>query len=157
MIFGNTWSRRSIAIAYLCAIWVRTNGRLREAFGELNAVRGAIIDMRKPEYSPYHVTQGNGKYFDWNTSWFKGENVIPSMRTVNYSGFPMKPTKNVATWHLRKSLSPIVGYEIWKFPWCLLFQKTMNFLWWQSFLKRVRVKWLINISLSINWWAKFRK
>lgn len=100
------------------APFMSTNGRLAEALGKMEAAMGVIIDMRKPAYSRhYEVMQGRGKYFDWNTSWFKGENVIPSIRTVNYSGFPNEACKGCGNLGFKEEiLSPIVGYANTELP-----------------------------------------
>ncbi len=70
------------------APFMTTDEKLSEALQNLNNVKGAIIDMRRPANSRYYDMLGHGVYFDWNTSFFKGVNSIPSIRTVSYTGFP---------------------------------------------------------------------
>ncbi|MGZ8536358.1 MAG: hypothetical protein ACXWV4_12555, partial [Flavitalea sp.] len=71
------------------APFMTTDAKFYDALQNLNKVKGAIIDMRRPASSTYYKNMlGNRAYFDWSTSWFKGTYIMPSGRTVGYSGFP---------------------------------------------------------------------
>ncbi len=53
---------------------------------------------------------GNGKYIDWFTSWFKGLYMIPSLRTVSYTGFPNESCQGCNNLTLRENvLMPVTG------------------------------------------------
>lgn len=71
------------------APFMTTDERFYNAIQNIPKVKGAVIDMRRPANSQYYYNMPSGKgYFDWSTSWFKGNFIIPSLRTVSYNAFP---------------------------------------------------------------------
>jgi len=62
--------------------------QLSKALQNLDRVRGAIFDMRKPLNSRSVNPTSPGLLFDGSASFFKGEVLQPSVRTVHYSGMP---------------------------------------------------------------------
>jgi hypothetical protein len=65
-----------------------TFDKLQRALVNLNKVKAAIFDMRRPINSKYVSTTPPGLVFDWSSSYFKGEVLQPSGRSVSYIGWP---------------------------------------------------------------------
>ena len=63
-------------------------GKVREALLNISKVKGVIFDMRKPVNSKYNNTITAGNVLDGSTSYFKGDVLMPSFRSVGYMGLP---------------------------------------------------------------------
>lgn len=71
------------------APFMTTDEKFYNAIQNLDKVKSAVIDMRRPANSPYYYNMlPNRMYFDWSNAWFKGTFIMPSDRTVSYNGFP---------------------------------------------------------------------
>jgi hypothetical protein len=70
------------------APFMTTDEALSNALKNMNSVKGAVFDLRRPHDSKYMDMLGNGTYFDWFNAWYKGNLSTPSNRTVSYVGFP---------------------------------------------------------------------
>ncbi len=63
-------------------------GKMREALQNISKVKGVIFDMRRPANSKYNNTITGGSILDGNTSYYKGDVLMPSFRSVGYMGLP---------------------------------------------------------------------
>jgi len=70
------------------APFLTTDEALSKALQNMGSVKGAIFDLRRPKNSKYMGMLGNGMYWYWLSSWYKGKILMPSVRTISYSGFP---------------------------------------------------------------------
>ena len=61
---------------------------LGKALLNLDRVKGVIFDMRKPFNSGFPNPTTPGSLFDWRTTFYKGEVLKPTLRTVDYNGLP---------------------------------------------------------------------
>lgn len=65
---------------------------LMEAYGNISKVKGVIFDMRMPANSQFTFFASSGTVVNWTLLYsahlfLKGEILVPSMRTLTYSGF----------------------------------------------------------------------
>ena len=60
--------------------------KVEQALQNINKVKGIIFDMRSPVNSTYNSEVHSGQFIDWTTSYFKGEFLMPTFRSMGYFG-----------------------------------------------------------------------
>jgi C-terminal processing protease CtpA/Prc len=57
------------------------------ALQNIDGIKGIIFDMRSPVNSTHFNNVQKGQFLDWMPSYYKGELLMPSLRSTGYSGF----------------------------------------------------------------------
>ena len=71
--------------------------KVQEALQNIDKAKGIIFDMRNPANSTYNSEVHPGQLIDWNTSYFKGDFLMPTFRSKGYVGLNWESYFKIST------------------------------------------------------------